>query len=145
MKVAPETLADWKRKGLLPCGAEGMTRPASPREATARRIRQKRGGPSKLEMEWLKAYGLDFPNYPPVRHQAITLVLANGLRYTPDFFAASWPGNGPAEPTCFEIKGPHAFDGSLDKLKFAAHEWPEIRFYLWWKKDGVWCQQEILK
>lgn len=73
--------------------------------------------------------------------QSVTLKLANGVRYTPDFFSfRSFVGN----PFAWEVKGRHAWEDSLLKLKFAAKEYPGIKFFLVWKENGKWCEQEVL-
>lgn len=101
---------------------------------------------NKLEQEWFNILSVQFPNYPRPRAQAVTFKLANGVRYTPDVFATSWPGfnGGPSWPAAWEVKGKHAWDDSLVKLKVAAHEWPDVQWMLCWKVDGEWKQQEIL-
>lgn len=71
--------------------------------------------------------------------QAITLKLANGLRYTPDWAI-------PTERLFIEVKGPHAWDDSIAKLKSAAHEHPWATFWLVWrnKETGAWKTQVVL-
>ncbi len=55
--------------------------------------------------------------------QAVTLVLANGLRYTPDVF---FPGTG-VRPAFYEVKG-FMRDDAAAKLKMAAevHRWADF-------------------
>ena len=109
-----------------------------------RRIKQKTKGPNLLEqsaMEYLsERNGLSRLGLT-VRHHALTLLLANGVRYTPDITGFS-PKHDKLH--AWEIKGKHAWDDAIVKLKVAAHEWPNIQFYLMWKDDGVWQTQHIL-
>jgi hypothetical protein len=80
------------------------------------------------------------------------LELANGIWYKPDFFV---PGSSyissevgslayPEQSIAWEVKGPHAFRGGMENLKVAARVHPWCRFYLVWKLDGMWKEQEVL-
>jgi hypothetical protein len=77
-----------------------------------------------------------------VHPQAVTLGLANGVRYTPDFMSYE-PLNGGR--LCFwEVKGPRKiFDGAGEKLKIAASKYREFIFTLVWEEHGEWQQQRI--
>ena len=104
------------------------------------RVRQSHRKRSKLEWEaeaWLAA------RHPGtvIRWQAMTLVLGNGVRYTPDAFALG--GGNLERPTAWEIKGPHAWDDALVKIKMAPTCWPDVTFILLWKDDGRWRQQTM--
>lgn len=116
---------------------EALTKP---KEKEPKRVRQN-SKPllNKLETEysWLLGHWGEH-----VHAQSITLKLANGVRYTPDFFSLSSVGSG--RPKAWEVKGKHAWEDSLLKIKFAAKEYPEIKFLLVWKEKGKWCQQEVL-
>ena len=91
---------------------------------------------NKLETEWGNILKRTHPN---VRPQAIKFRLANGTTYCPDFVDLT------SRPvTCWEVKGKHAWDDSLVKLKFAASTWPEITWMLVWRENGQWRQQEVL-
>lgn len=113
--------------------------------ASPKRIRQS-SKPllNKLETEWFAVLNAQFPNFPRPRAQAKRYRLGNGIWYKPDFSASSWPGDGPAKETCWEVKGPHAFRGGLENLKVAAGLYPEIRWILVWKEKGRWQQQNVL-
>lgn len=69
-----------------------------------------------------------------VRAQELTLLLANGVRYTPDFTVATDATNGHettvSQWSAYEVKGRHAWDDSIVKLKVAAARWPLISFFL---------------
>ena len=116
--------------------------------STEKRVRVKQSPKpllNKLEQEWFDILSGRFPNYPRPRAQAVRFKLCNGVTFTPDIFAVSWPqSNGPASPTAFEVKGKHAWDDAIVKIKMAAHEWPEIVWILAWKDNGEWKQQKIL-
>ena len=112
-------------------------------DAVIRRIKQ-RTKPllNKLEKEW-HDYAFAFSL---VCVQAITFRLANGVRYTPDFFSFDWPSTGEFNrPTAWEVKGPWATDDAIAKVKMFAMAYPEIRVILVWKDDNKqWCQQRVL-
>lgn len=148
MKV-PEQVSESTRKrnpdfygpGKLNPNVNQMT--AIPAEG--KRIKQRGRQPTKIELEWHRILSVQYPNYPRPRSQAVTFVLANGVRYTPDEFVSDWPADlGPSMPTCWEIKGPKAWDDAIVKIKVAAHEWPEMRWILVWKEDDQWKQQVVL-
>jgi len=77
--------------------------------------------------------------YQTIRIQAITLLLANDCRYTPDF--ATVAGN---RLTLWECKGPHCWEDSWVKFKAAAALFPELRF-VWAQRDkgGEWHVKEV--
>jgi hypothetical protein len=123
-----------------PAFGQGDLKPARP----ATRLRQSsKPLMNKLETEF---YGKLDKAYP-IRIQAVTFKLANGLRYTPDFFCAEdyscASGISASFPTAWEVKGAWVDGDSFPKLKMAASVFPEIRWLLVWKKDGVWQEQEI--
>lgn len=100
---------------------------------------------NKLEQAYFDHLSAKYPNNR-LRAQSVTYVLANGLRYTPDITS---PGirtdtDDESKPTNWEIKGPYAFGGSLEKLKMAAAVYPEIRWLLIWKDDDGWHEQEVI-
>jgi hypothetical protein len=80
---------------------------------------------------------------PFVKPQALRFKLANGLWYKPDFSVIQpWVA---AKVICYEVKGPFAFRGGFENLKSAAFQWPQVKFILVWKENGIWQEQEILK
>lgn len=98
---------------------------------------------NKLETEF---YGiLCLKMVPDLIHcQAVTLRLANGVRYTPDFFV---PQNEhiDSKTEAYEVKGKWFTDDSNVKLKMAASIFKTINFYLAWKDEiGCWQEQRIL-
>jgi hypothetical protein len=94
---------------------------------------------NKLEMEWYhvlkRSYGPDVP----VFSQAIRFRLGNGIWYKPDFMVFGTP-----QFYGYEVKGPHAFRGGFENLKVCVNLYREIKWYLVWKLDGQWEEQEVL-
>ena len=91
---------------------------------------------NKLEAEWFEV--LKRTN-PLARPQALKFRLCNGTVLCPDFADLT------CRPvTCWEVKGKHAWEDSLIKLKFAASAWPEVEWRLCWKEEGQWKIQNIL-
>lgn len=95
---------------------------------------------NKLETEFNSWLGFDRPSLTR-RPQAVTFKLANGVRYTPDFYDTE-------TLHAWEVKGSHKGsmrDDASVKLKVFAKEYPEIEVILAWKDStGQWCQQTIL-
>lgn len=89
------------------------------------RLRQKRG-PRENKTEaafaaWLRARNADCQ----VEREGITLLLANGVRYTPDYAVISQEGR----VTLWEVKG-HMRDDAAVKIKVAAARFPHFSFRL---------------
>lgn len=124
------------------------------------RLRQDTKGMNKLEAEFheflLREFG-DVNLGAVVTAQAFTLLLANGLRYTPDFVVMN--------PCCYRVAGDRtkdqrayrmlAFetkgfmrDDAGAKIKMAARVYPWMTFTLVSKRSkkngGGWDMQEIL-
>lgn len=95
--------------------------------------------PNKTEAEYATKVlrGLD------ARYEAVSIRLANGHRYTPDWVV--FEGGRPAE--CHEVKGAHRF-GSHQRARLAfdqaAAEWPGVR-WVWAERrgDGTWRVREV--
>ena len=62
------------------------------------------------------------------RYERVTLKLADDTRYTPDFYVLELDGS----VSLIEVKG-FMRDDALVKLKVAASQFPEFRFYLYQK------------
>lgn len=75
----------------------------------------------------------------PIYEQCITVRLANGLRYTPD-----WIKLMDGKLYCYEVKGKHAWDDAIAKLKMAASLYRDWLWTLVWKEDGEWRMQAVL-
>ncbi len=71
-----------------------------------------------------------------IEREGVTLLLANGVRYTADFADFNFEGR----LTLWEVKGEHAWDDAIVKLKVAAARYPRITFYLasFKRKTGLW-------
>lgn len=110
-----------------------------------KRLRQSSKGMNKLEQEWSLNLCV-CRDHPPI-HRGIAFPLANGLKYTPDFFAFEWPALGELEqPTAWEVKGPYARDDAIAKVKMFASLYKEIRVIMVWKDKatGAWAEQRVL-
>lgn len=113
-----------------------------------KRLRQDTKGPNKLEREFHEYLKTEFNEEcgQRVHEQSLTLVLANGVRYTPDFvvvhrITAGW------WMLAFETKGFMRDDAAV-KIKVAARAYPWIKFHLVTKKKkkdgGGWAIEEVL-
>lgn len=112
-------------------------------------VRQRIKGPNKLERDfgaWLRERS------PIVHEQAVTLLIANGVRYTPDFVVGLHPfyegcNKTPAYLRAYETKGFMRDDANV-KIKVAASVYPWIEFWLVKRapKGSVdpWIMQRIL-
>jgi len=109
-------------------------------------IRQSRREPNKTE----KRFEIEklHPMYAAgqigaYRYEAITLKLANGLRYTADWSAIRFPAG---KLILWEIKGgrPRQREAGISALKMAANCYPEFEFWLFQWKGGMWIPQEVL-
>ena len=109
-------------------------------DAPKKRLRQSASGLNKTEAAYLEVLKEDHPG-AAVLSQSITLRLANGVRYTPDFVVA---GGDVAGVCAHEVKGFMRDDAAV-KLKVAASLYPWIRFFLVSRaKGGMWHVQEVL-
>lgn len=129
-----------KYQGQVAAQLYPQDRPAAVGPKPAKpRIRQQAGdGLNKTERAFLghlKRQDGGARIYP----QAITLKLANGCRYTPDFVATN-----EFSISAYEVKGFMRDDAAV-KLKVAAHAYPWITFHLATKrKGGGWDVQKVL-
>lgn len=128
-----ETAAAADMKGKQPSGS------SAPPARTLKRIRQS-SKPllNKLETEWYHILKSTYPEDCPVFAQAMRFRLGNGIWYKPDFIV--WG----AHVYAYEVKGKHAFRGGFENLKVAASIYKQIKWYLVWKENGRWQEQEIL-
>jgi hypothetical protein len=123
------------------------TKPVKKKEKHS--IRQSKGTMNKTEQDFKNhldaVVSKGFLNYS----QSVTLVLANGLRYTPDFFTFSKDGR---KSEAWEVKGAtngkiYARDDAIAKLKMAARVYPDVIFRLVYKDKttpGGWRMEEVL-
>lgn len=116
---------------------------------TKPRLRQDRKGPNRLEREfeaWLRE---EFMNARVQIHpQAVTLRLANGVRYTGDVAMWMEPEKhlNDGQLSIWECKGFMRDDASV-KIKVAARVYPWIKFHLVTKRrkqaGGGWDIEEV--
>lgn len=113
------------------------SRPPAP---AGNRLRQSSVLPNKMEAafgEWLAANNAK--NGALIHFQKVTLRLANGCRYTPDYVMY-----GGGQTYAYEVKGFMREDAAV-KLKVAAANFPWIRFFLISRRrTGPWESQLIL-
>jgi hypothetical protein len=91
---------------------------------------------NKTEAAFLES--LEHTGHDTIHVQAITLTLANGVRYTPDFVCTTTGGSVYA----YEVKGFMRDDAAV-KIKVAAKEYPWISFCLVVKRKGGWSHQQV--
>lgn len=93
---------------------------------------------NKLETEfldWFKNRNKDHAIYT----QAFKFRIANGAWYTVDFLSIDPSG----QVWAWEVKGRHAWEDALLKLRVAATTYREIKWHLCWK-DNNWQIQKVL-
>jgi hypothetical protein len=121
----------------------GPSKKASPKPSCAQpRLRQDRTGLNKTEAAFF-AY---LKNKQPLLHhtaQEITLKIANGCRYTPDFVSWRVLPNGLVHISAYEVKGFMRDDAAV-KIKVAARTFPFITFHLVTRRNGAWKIETIL-
>ncbi len=97
-----------------------------PAPEDAHRMRQDRGPKlNKTEAAFASWLAAKFPALQ-VEREGVTLLLANGVRYTADF-AVFNPGG---DLVLYEVKGGKFWDDAVVKLKVAANKYPRIAFWL---------------
>lgn len=122
--------------------------PAKPRAHGV--IRQSSRQPNKTELRfeqeylkpWMASHSIESYDY-----EAVTLKIANGCRYTPDWYVeANADGYFFSEPTVcfFEIKARGMiWDDAIVKLKVAASKYPRFEFHLCaWSAQG-WTIERV--
>lgn len=127
---------------------KGLAQQSEPRRSQV--IRQSGRRPNKteirFELDYLKPWLLarDILSY---EYEAITLKIANGCRFTPDWYVVDWiEPDGFAKVIFYEIKARNMiWDDAIVKLKVAASKYPQFEFWLcaWEAKTG-WQIQGVL-
>lgn len=132
---------------LTPVGVLGGMQTPAPGKG---RIRQNAAGLNRTEAAFLLHLQSNVCPSATIYPQAITLQLANGLRYTPDFVSVTYaftPESILSEWRAWEVKG-FARDDAVAKLKMAARVFPAITFHLVTKlpkkQGGGWSIQRVL-
>lgn len=110
-------------------------------EPARRRLRQDRRGLNQTEEAFLAHLLATKPNCNP-RREGLGIRIGNGCVYWPDFVI----GIGPEALEAYEVKGPWMQDDSSAKLKSAAREFPEVRFFLATREEDKsgWIIEEVL-
>ncbi len=97
------------------------------------------GAKSPMNRTETELYGmLKARGYDRVEFEAITLTLATGSRFTPDFLTVSG-----SIVTFFECKNNFIREAALVRLKVAARAYPFFIFILAQKKAGIWKETII--
>ena len=124
-----------RRSGAAP-KVETVTAQSAP-------IRQSRKQPNKterrFELEYLELWRREraIDSY---QFEAITLKLANGVRYTPDYLVSAIGKTA----KIFEVKGGFIREDAKIKLKVAAAEFSQFEFYLAQYSKGEWTINRVL-
>ena len=123
--------------------------PPKPAKKAGTRIRQNSAGLNKTEQafyDYLKAREDPGVLRTVLPHEAITLKLANGCRFTPDFVVAyHCPMREQVELVAYEVKGFMRDDAAV-KIKVAATAFPWITFHLVTRLPGGgggWAISEV--
>ncbi len=108
-----------------------------------RLLKQDTKGPNKLEQEFHAFLREEWkPDECLIYAQGLTLMLANGVRYTPDFVVV----DAADKVLAFETKGFMRDDAGV-KVKVAARVFPWIKFHLVTKRrkkdGGGWAIEEV--
>lgn len=121
----PTTVSESTRR-LNPHLFGGVPSPKLPASDDGPRMRQDRGPKlNKTEAAFVGWLALKFPALQ-IEREGVTLLLANGCRYTADF-AVFNPGG---DIVLYEVKGGKFWDDAVVKLKVAANKYPRIAFWL---------------
>lgn len=136
MKVTPEQLKRWMDKGLKISGQ--VTK--EPKEADVK----KKSKMNKTESAYaaileIKRKAGDIIHWG---FEEVTLKLASGVRYTPDFFVVRYNGmnDRPPQIEFHETKGGFIRDDARIKFQFARKQFPFFRFTMMQYKGGNWSE-----
>jgi len=105
-------------------------------------IRQSRKQPNKTERRFELDYLLPWQHAGEIvgyQFEAITLRLANGVRYTPDYLTY-----GPKGTRIYEVKGEYIYEDAKIKLKVAPSQFHFWEFYLAQWIKGEWFINKVL-
>ncbi len=128
-------------KGWMPGKDGSWSRPKAVPvldQQPAKKVRKPRRMPKPLLMNKLEQrfarYMVELYPGTMLHAQAVTLRLAAGTTYTPDFLM---------ETAFYEVKGPHMWDDAWVKLKLAAKIYPQFTFYFCEEIEGKWSIQRV--
>lgn len=106
-------------------------------------VRQSHKQPTKLHRDFGEYLRQTFP-WASVREEDVTLKIANGVRYTPDWVVIDMERAEPDERfVCYECKGFMRDDAAV-KIKLAPTIHPWAKFFLVTREDGKWKIQQVL-
>lgn len=137
MRLTEEQYADLMRK--RPQARESVS-PRAEREPTGRQVaaanEKPASGPkfkSKAEARYAQILEAQVRcgQIRSWRYEAVTLVLADGVRYTPDFLLHENDGR----MTLVEVKG-HMREAARVRLRVAVEMYPAFGWFLLWAKKG---------
>ncbi len=106
-------------KAWLPKKPGAQAKPKQPGQ-----LRQRRGVPNKEEA----AFGVVLSTWPGVKKivfEGVTFRIANGARYTPDYFVECTDGTA----RCYEVKG-FRRKAAILALKVAAAQYDVFQFFI---------------
>lgn len=111
-------------------------------------IRQSSRQPNKTELrfeqEYLKPWWAT-GSVADYSYESVTLKIANGCRYTPDWYVLEVVREGELKTKFYEIKArAMIWDDAIVKIKVAAHAYQQFEFYLcaWDGKTG-WTIERV--
>lgn len=132
----------WREQieGKKPAVPSTVGQPKEPKP----RLRQKAGPKLNKTEQRFEIYLRQVFKTEPILAQSITLEIANGCRYTPDFVVIQ-PRETPDAYVfrAYEVKGPHMWDDSIVKLKVAARSYPWIQFNICSRSGFGWRIERI--
>ncbi len=140
LSVTPKEAA---LRAAWPAKVDAMVAPLKgapvPAAAPKKRLRQSTATLNKTEQAFLDFLTATYPR-DAIFTQAMTLRIANGCRYTPDFMLCSSTGKWFA----YEVKGFMRDDAAV-KIKVAAAMFSRIKFFLVTRhRGGEWKLQKVL-
>jgi hypothetical protein len=112
-------------------------------------IRQSSRQPNKTELRFEQDYlrgWLHARDIFTYEYEAVTLKIANGCRYTPDWYVVEWlGGDGTSKAQFYEVKARDMiWDDAIVKIKVAAQKFPQFEFYLCAYSKTGWTIEKVL-
>lgn len=127
---------DWETGRLKSDAAKVAAEPAKRKPAKVA------GEMNELERRFADDWLVGQPSIRGWAYEEQTLELSPTCRYTPDFTAEYADGS----IVHFEVKGPHAWEDSILKVKWAADKFRDATFKLarWDKRRGRWDVRTVV-
>lgn len=128
-----------------------LTLPATKMKGVKSVIRQSSRQPNKTEIrfeqEYLKLW-IAQEQIETYDYEVVTLKIANGCRYTPDWFVEAYEDRfklGRNKLQFYEIKARDMiWDDAIVKIKVAASKFPQFEFYLCAYSKTGWTIERVL-